>query len=58
MNQVIVNGVPRDEVEVGKFLADLGTNQWDMLMFDFDAHADCNQVRSIRKIIESSKFCI
>jgi hypothetical protein len=57
INQVIVNNVPRDENEVEKFLADLGSNPWDILLFDFDAHSDCTQVRSVRKIIESSKFC-
>ena len=57
MNQILVNGVPRDEIEVRKFLAYLEATPTDILMFDFDAHADCDQVRIIRKIIESSKFC-
>jgi hypothetical protein len=57
MNQTLVNGVPKDEAEVGKFLRDLKDNEWDALFFDFDAHADCQIVQSFRKIIERSKFC-
>lgn len=57
MNDILVNNAPRDEKGLRKFLAELADDQWDVLLFDFDAHADCDQVRNIRRIIESSKFC-
>jgi hypothetical protein len=57
MNQILVNEIPRDEKAVNEFLASLADRPFDVLLFDFDAHADCNQVRTIRTMIESKKFC-